>query len=83
MRNFSFYEFVGVLVPGVLFLFGLGYFAPDQSALKPLFLPENLGSTVVHVILAYAIGHLVQALGNLLENGYWYVQSGMPTDWPF
>ena len=32
-------------------------------------------------ILAYSTGHLVQAVGNLIEAGWWKAWGGMPTDW--
>ena len=67
----------------MLLLFGIGYFAPDNTKLKSLLLPDNLGSATVYLVLAYAVGHLVQGLGNLFESGYWKLWKGMPTDWPF
>jgi hypothetical protein len=82
-RTLDFYEFTGILVPGVLFLLGMGYLAPPGAKIAPLLLPENVGAAVIHLVLAYGVGHLVQAIGNFLETGYWWVQSGMPTDWPF
>lgn len=66
-----------------MLLFGVGYFAPDDTNLKPLLLPDNLGSATVYLILAYAVGHLLQGLGNLFENGYWRIWNGVPTDWPY
>jgi len=83
IRKFDFYEFVGVLAPGTLLLFGIGVLFPAQERLKPFLLPTDFGSATVYVILAYAVGHLVQAIGNLLEWPYWGIQKGMPTDWPF
>lgn len=67
----------------MLLLFGIGYLAPDNTKLRPLLLPDNLGSAMVYLVLAYAVGHLVQGLGNLFESGYWKLWMGMPTDWPF
>ena len=33
------------------------------------------------MVLAYVVGHLIQALGNLIEQLFWALQGGMPTDW--
>lgn len=83
IHKFNFYEFVGILIPGVLLFVGIGFFLPDNTALQPLLLPDNLGSATVHLMLAYAAGHLVQGLGNAFESGYWKLWKGVPTDWPF
>lgn len=81
-RQFSFYEFVGVLVPGILFLFGISLLYGTNPQLKPLLLPDNLGEASVYLVVAYAVGHLVQTVGNLIEYIYWGVRGGKPTDWP-
>src|ERR1700730_6630411 len=41
----------------------------------------NLGGLGVFVLIAYAMGHLLGAIGNLIEAAYWRTRGGMPTSW--
>lgn len=80
MKNFDFYEFTGILIPGVVTLYIGTLLFPELTAFtdgKGL----SVGDLGVFVILAYATGHLVGAIGNILECGYWKAWGGMPTDW--
>jgi hypothetical protein len=80
MRTFDFYEFTSVLCPGVVALLSLAFIVPQFA----LILPDQsvtIGDLGLFVILSYVAGHLVQALGNLLENLIWWMFGGMPTDW--
>jgi hypothetical protein len=79
-KEFSFYEFAGVLAPGALVLFGLGYVVPALASFKS---PADLqlGGLGVFVVLAYVAGHLTQAVGNAIEWLYWACWRGMPTQW--
>lgn len=79
---FGVYDFMGNIVPGTVTLVLLGLLF-DLSPFQSILAPDNFGSLGVHVILAYFIGHLVQFGGNLFEQAYWRLWSGMPTDWPF
>jgi hypothetical protein len=81
MKSFDFYEFTGVLIPGVVVLYvsaliipALSFISRDQTI--------SIGSLGLFVILSYVAGHLVQALGNLVERGFWKVVDGVPSDWP-
>lgn len=80
MKAFDFYEFTGVLVPGVITLYGVSRLFPDSTH---LFAQGSLsvGDLGVFAVLAYAGGHLVQAFGNLLETGFWKLSGGMPSGW--
>lgn len=78
MRNFEFYEFTGILIPGTVTLLGLSYFFPSGHQFLTAL---SFGDFGLFLILAYATGHLTQAIGNLLENIWWKLWSGMPTDW--
>ena len=109
MRQFDFYEFVGVIVPGAVFLtgvagsFGMYHGAVDIIVPGAVFLTgvalespwdpwekfwlerigdPSIGGLVLGVILAYAAGHLVQAVGNMVEKAWWWAWGGMPSDWP-
>lgn len=82
MRELNFYEFVGILVPGALLLVCIGLvFEIDKGA--NIFLPSSLGSAVISLVVSYAVGHLIQGFGNIVESAYWKCWSGMPSDWPF
>lgn len=81
VRSFDFYEFVGILVPGSVLLVAIGYLF-DIGSLNFLLAPDSFGGLGVHVLIAYVIGHLLQAVGNVFEGIYWKAWAGMPTDWP-
>ncbi len=79
-REFSFYEFVGVIAPGTILIIILTQVFPD--VLKALYIKGlSLGEFGVFVIIAYTVGHLLQSLGNVLEKTWWYFWGGMPTNW--
>jgi len=80
MRQFDFYEFTGILVPGAAALAGVLILVPSVmpiSAVKDF----SVGGFGLFVVLAYVAGHLVQAVGNLLEWAWWKACGGLPTDW--
>jgi len=79
MKQFEYYEFIAILIPGVILLYGLSLVF---SEVKP-FLGQaiSLGEFGLFFILAFASGHLLQAFGNALESAYWKIHGGMPTDW--
>lgn len=79
-REFSFYEFVGIIAPGTILTIILTQVFPD--VLKTIDIKGlSLGEFGVFVIIAYTVGHLLQSLGNLLEKTWWYFFGGMPTNW--
>ncbi len=79
MRNFDFFEFTSVLVPGTVSLFGLSRFFP--SAWSRAFGAEfNVGEFGLFVILAYVTGQLVQVIGHHVEKLLWLPKRGLPTD---
>lgn len=80
MRDFDFYEFAGIVVPGAIALVGISMLFPSAQR---LFGPEaiSVAGLGLFLMLAYAAGHLVQAVGNLLESAWWKLCGGMPTDW--
>ncbi len=79
-KDFDFYEFTGVLVPGVATMTMAALVWPGHAfALKEL--NVSMGELGLFLTFAYVAGHLVQAFGNILEHGYWILWSGMPTDW--
>jgi len=80
MKKLSFYEQVGIVTPGALFLFGMMFYV---SGLRDIFAKDSVsvGGLGIFVIISYAIGHLLAALGNVIENLYWHIRGGMPSDW--
>jgi len=80
MRKFDFYEFTGIILPGIVLLIGLVFILPggrDIGRLDTI----SAGGLGLLLILAYAAGQLLQTLGNGLEQLFWRAQKGMPTDW--
>ena len=80
MKTFDFYEFTGILCPGVVVIFSAAVIVPDFS---PILRDQSVtvGDLGLFVVLSYVAGHLVQAFGNLWETGIWRMFGGMPTDW--
>lgn len=80
MNKPTFYEQVGIIIPGAVFLFGLILFFPDLHSI----LATNgftLGELGIFVLLSYAAGHLVAAVGNVGEGLLWRLTGGMPSNW--
>jgi len=76
--KFNFYDFVGYVIPGALLL-GLLYWASISFFALPLTVKvDSIGESILFVASSYFAGHLVQALGNVLEArevkkwGGWY-----------
>lgn len=80
MRQFDFYEFVGILVPGTIVLVGTVVLFPGWDP-PALIKDTSVGGLGVFVVLAYVAGHVVQAVGNAVEAIWWRCWGGMPSDW--
>ncbi len=78
-KQFDFYEFAGIVMPGAILIAGLAQAVHEIGAVVAI-KDMTLGTLGLFVILAYAAGHLVQTVGNFIENVWWYFP-GMPTDW--
>lgn len=80
MKQFDFYEFAGLVVPGTTVLVAVASTFPAAAS---AFAGTSLGfgEAAVGAVLAYGVGHVVQALGNLLEIAWWRLHGGMPSDW--
>src|ERR1700674_3469751 len=80
MNKLSFYEQVGIVIPGSVFLFGLVFYVP---ALRDVLAKDgiSIGGLGIFVIISYAVGPLVAAVGNVIENLYWRLKGGMPSSW--
>jgi hypothetical protein len=77
-RTFDFYEYAGFIIPGAVVVMAVVWLFPESRA---LFSKEGvtLGELGLFVIIAYAAGQLVQAIGNFLEWLWWKPWGGMPT----
>ena len=80
VKSLSFYEQVGIVAPGATVLFGLFFISPDIHA---LFTHDgmSLGEFGLFATVSYVAGHLLAAVGNLIEKGYWALFGGMPSSW--
>jgi hypothetical protein len=80
VNKLSFYEQVGIVIPGAVLLFVTMSYFPE---LRDIIGRDgiNLGGLGVFVLIAYAAGHLLGAVGNLIEAIYWRTRGGMPTNW--
>ena len=80
MKKLSFYEQVGIVTPGAVFLFGIMFYLPE---LRDIFAKDSItvGGLGIFVIISYATGHLIAALGNGIEYQYWRLRGGMPSNW--
>ncbi|MFC1869826.1 hypothetical protein ACFLYE_00975 [Chloroflexota bacterium] len=81
MRNFDFYEFVALIIPGSVLMISIGLLLRVDPIFSVL-IPESFGELGAHVLVAYLAGHLLQGIGNYIEFLYWKLWKGMPTDWP-
>lgn len=80
MTPLTFYEQTGIVIPGAVLLFCVAVFVPE---LKSFLGADGLtiGGLGLFVILSYAVGHAVAALGNVLEALLWWPLGGMPSNW--
>jgi hypothetical protein len=77
-RTFDFYEYAGIIVPGAVLLMAIVLLFPESRA---LFSKEavTLGELGLFIIVAYAAGQLVQAVGNFIEWVWWKCWGGWPS----
>lgn len=77
-KPFDAYEVVGVIAPGVVVTLLL---ALEYPALRSLLGKDGLsvGDLGLFLVLAFVLGHLLQALGNALELVVW-PDGGLPTN---
>jgi hypothetical protein len=80
VNKLTFYEQVGIVIPGSVFLFGLLLFFP---VLQTVLTKDgvSVGELGIFVLLSYAAGHLIAAIGNAAESFLWGLVGGMPSDW--
>ena len=80
MNKLTFYEQVGIVIPGSVLLVGVLFYFPAFNALVAKD-GVTLGQFGIFLLLSYAGGHFVAAIGNALETVFWRLLGGMPSDW--
>ncbi|MBL7794543.1 MAG: hypothetical protein JNK77_19575 [Saprospiraceae bacterium] len=79
-KEFSFYEFAGIIAPSVIFLFFLDFMLKKTGAIF-LFDFSNFGESLVFIVIAYGVGHVLQSFGYYIEKFIWLIFNGRPTEW--
>jgi hypothetical protein len=79
MERLSPYDFTGILVPGATVVFAI-LLCIDQVKLASALESVSVGGLGLFGVLAYVVGHVVQAFGNLVEWAWWF-RRGLPTSW--
>ncbi len=79
-KDFSFYEFVGIIVPSTILLYGIQVIF-EFVYQKQLVDFSKIGETAIFIVICYGVGHILQSLGNICERIVWYIFGGMPTNW--
>lgn len=75
--SFDFYEYAGIIVPGSVLAFGAMWLVPE---LRTHLGPEGFtfGELGLFVVLSYALGQIVQGVGNAVEWALWWPFGGLP-----
>jgi hypothetical protein len=79
VRYFDAYEIIGVITPGVVVALLLSMEWPSFRTMlgeKGL----SIGDFGLFILVAFVLGHLIQAVGNVLEPIIWF-PFGLPTNW--
>lgn len=79
-KEFSLYEFVGILIPSITLLFFTELLIDIVYDFKIVDF-SKLGESIIFLMVAYGLGHILHGFGNLLEWLLWKVFGGMPTNW--
>lgn len=74
------YAVIGVVTPGAIVILGASI-AFQQISRYTIDEGVTLGGLGIFVILSFAAGHLIQAIGNLLETVFWKPFGGKPSLW--
>lgn len=79
-KEFSFYEFVGIIVPSAIFLYSAQLII-EFAYQKQIVDFGKIGETAIFIIVCYGVGQILQSLGNILESVVWFIYGGMPSKW--
>lgn len=80
MNKPTVYEQAGIIIPGAVLLVGLLFYFPDLNAVLGKD-GVTLGEFGIFMLLAYAAGHLLAAVGNAIEAALWPLAGGLPSGW--
>lgn len=80
MKDFSLGEFISFIVPGSAVILGFSLASPG---LGKALLGEgiSIGAGGTFILLAYVVGHMAQAVGEVTGVFWWKLRKGFPTDW--
>ena len=81
MRTQTFYEQAGILLPGVLVVFGLLLFVPEVGVALSVG-DFTIGDFGLFVLVAYASGYVIASVATLMEQVFWTGLGGPPSDLP-
>jgi hypothetical protein len=79
-KSFDQYEYVAIIIPGALLLFGLVLAFPDLFPWK-FEKDVSLGTLGLFLVAAFIMGQLLHAAGDLIAPKIWRCWGGMPTEW--
>lgn len=81
MKEFGFYDTIGIIAPGMVLIVGMALISfPCQGELPKMIFNVSVGGLGIGLILAYVAGQLLQAVGNAIASSYWWFWGGKPTD---
>lgn len=82
MKDLDYYEVFAVIAPGMVLIIGAVFlFFPEKYDTLNSLSNVSLGSLGVGMLLAYVAGQLLQAVGNIIEQLWWWSWQGKPLDW--
>lgn len=79
-KDLSYYEFIALVIPSVVLLFSINYILTLRGG-GTLFDFSKIGESVIFLCFSYALGHIIQGVGNYFERIVWKYYGGMPTKW--
>lgn len=80
-KYFDFYEIAGTVMPGAILIIGLILITEPRSTVEGILSLElSIGDFGVFLLLAFALGHVIQSVGNGLEKLWWRLKKGWPTN---
>jgi hypothetical protein len=78
-KTFDAYEIIGVMTPGAVLALLMALRWPEFRALLGQD-AVSVGGLGLFVVASFVIGHMVQAVGNLVETLFWALP-GLPSTW--
>jgi hypothetical protein len=79
-RELSMYEIAGIMGPGIIFIIVIYILFPDLTSHLGNE-PITIGLFGIILMLSYIVGHVVQAIGNILIKPFWKLIGDEPKYW--